>query len=144
MISMYNMKHLCKSTEKGNWVDNWDNIEGMKRARGGSWVNISHNQLGNQKARGFSEGEKKLKRSSCVLDCCCLVTKSCLTLCHPMDICPPGSSVHWIFQARILEWVAVSFFRGSSWTRDRTCVSCIGRWILGRWVPRWEPWGKLF
>ena len=37
----------------------------------------------------------------------------------------PGSSDHGIFQARILEWVAISFFRGSSWPRDRTCISCI-------------------
>ena len=46
------------------------------------------------------------------------------------DCSPPGSSVHGISQARILEWVAISFSRGSSWTRDRTHVSCIGRWIL--------------
>jgi len=39
----------------------------------------------------------------------CLVTQSCLTLCHPMDCSPPGSSVHGILQARILEWVAIPF-----------------------------------
>ena len=63
----------------------------------------------------------------------CLVTKSSLTLCDPMDCSPPGSSIHRIFQARILEWVAISFSRGSSWARDWThvcCGSCIGRWIL--------------
>ena len=42
------------------------------------------------------------------------VTQSCLTLCDPMDCSPPGSSVHGILQARILEWVALFFFRGSS------------------------------
>ena len=42
-----------------------------------------------------------------------------------MDSCPPGSSVHGIFQARILEWVAISSSRGSSQPRDRTGVSCI-------------------
>ena len=42
----------------------------------------------------------------------------------------PCSSVHGIFQARILEWVAISFSRGSSRPKDRTCVSCIGRCIL--------------
>ena len=50
-----------------------------------------------------------------------------------MDYSPPGSSVSGIFQARILEWVALSFSRGSSQSRDRTqvsCVSCIGRRIL--------------
>ena len=44
--------------------------------------------------------------------------------------CSPGSSVHGIFQARILEWVAISSSRGSSRPRDQTRVSCIGRWIL--------------
>ena len=46
--------------------------------------------------------------------CCCLVAKSCLTLCDPMDCSPPGSSIHGILQARVLEWVAISFSRGSS------------------------------
>ena len=49
------------------------------------------------------------------------VAQSCPTLCDPMDCCLPGFSVHGIFQARVLEWVAISFSRGSSWPRDRTC-----------------------
>ena len=53
------------------------------------------------------------------------VAQSCLTLGDPMDYSPPGSSVHGILQARILEWVAISFSRGSSPLRDRTRVSCI-------------------
>ena len=53
------------------------------------------------------------------------VAQSCLTLCNPMDCSPPGSSVHGILQARILEWVAISFSRESSEPRDRTQVSCI-------------------
>ena len=54
-------------------------------------------------------------------------------LCDPMDCSPPGSSVHGILQARILECVAIPFSRGSSRPRDRTlvsCISCIGKWIL--------------
>ena len=47
-----------------------------------------------------------------------------------MDCSPPGSSVHGISQARILEWVAVPFSRGSSQPRDRTHVSCIGTWFF--------------
>ena len=54
-----------------------------------------------------------------------LVAQSCLTLCDPMDYSPPGSSVHGILQARILEWVAISFSRGSSQPRDQTGISCI-------------------
>ena len=50
-----------------------------------------------------------------------------------MDCSPPGSSVHWIFQARILEWFAIPFSRGSSWPRDWIQVSC----IAGRWFTLW-------
>ena len=49
----------------------------------------------------------------------------CPTLCNPMDCSLPGSSVHGILQARILEWVAMPSSRGSSQSRDQTCVSCI-------------------
>ena len=50
---------------------------------------------------------------------------SCLTLCNPRDCSPPGSSIHGSLQARILEWVAISYSRGSSWPRDWTHVSYI-------------------
>ena len=53
------------------------------------------------------------------------VAQSCPTLCDPMDCSPPHFSVHGIFQARVLEWVAISFSRGSSRPRDQTQVSCI-------------------
>ena len=51
-----------------------------------------------------------------------------------MDCIPPGSSVYWISQTKILEWVAISFFRGSSPPRDQTRVFCIGRQILYLWA----------
>ena len=50
-----------------------------------------------------------------------LVTKSYLTLCEPMDFSPPGSSVHGLLQAKILEWVAISFSRG--WEVVVACIS---------------------
>ena len=59
--------------------------------------------------------------------------QSCPTLCDPMDYSPPGSSVHGVLQARILEWVARLSSRESCWPRDQTCVSyvlCIGSWVL--------------
>ena len=60
-----------------------------------------------------------------------LVTQLCPTLCDPMNCSPPGSSVHGILQARILEWVAISFTRGSSWPKDWTQVFCIvGRFFI--------------
>ena len=56
---------------------------------------------------------------------CVLVAQSCPTLCDPTDCSPPGSSVHGIPQARILEQVAIPFSRGSSQPRDQTQVSSI-------------------
>ena len=53
-----------------------------------------------------------------------------------MDCIPPGSSVHGISQVRILDWVAVSFSRGSSQPRDQTGVSYIGRRILYHWATK--------
>ena len=55
---------------------------------------------------------------------CVLVYQLCLTLCDPVDCSPPGSSVHGILQARILEWVAFPSSRGSSRPRNGTGVSC--------------------
>ena len=64
------------------------------------------------------------------------VPQSCLTLCDPMDCSPPGSSVHGILQARILEWVAISFSRGSSQARDQTQVSRIAGRRFNLWATR--------
>ena len=59
------------------------------------------------------------------------VTQSCPTLCNSVEYSPPGSSIHGIIQARILEWVAIPFSRGSSRPRDQTRVSHLHcRWIL--------------
>ena len=69
--------------------------------------------------------------------CYYLVTKLCLTFWSPVDCSLPGPSVHGISQIRILELVAISFSRGSSWPRDQTCISCISRWILYHWAT-WE------
>ena len=64
---------------------------------------------------------------------CAKLLQLCPTLCDPMECSLPGSSAHVISQARILEWVAISSSRGSSWPRDQTHVSyisCIGRQVL--------------
>ena len=60
----------------------------------------------------------------------CLHAQLCPTLCDPKDYGPPGSSVRGISQARMLEQVAFHFSRKSSQPGIRTCISCIGRWIL--------------
>ena len=97
------------------------------------WREIFKKYFGKQKlVLGFTLGvreSKDLKFTSRFLawpndGCVCLVARCCLTLCNPMDCNLPGSSVHGVFQARILEWVAILFSRGFSWPRDRTHVSC--------------------
>ena len=65
-----------------------------------------------------------------------LVAHSCPTLCDPMAGILPGSSVHGILQASILEWVANPFSRGSSWPRDWTRVSCTSGGFFTIWATR--------
>ena len=64
------------------------------------------------------------------------VAQSCPTLCDPKDCSLPGSSLHGILQARVLEWVAISFFRESSQPRDRTQVSRIPGRCFNLWATR--------
>ena len=81
-----------------------------------------------------------LKFTWCRIVYACSVAQLCPALCDPKDSSPPGSSVHGIFQARILEWVAISSSRGSSPPRNQThfsFISCICRQILYRWAT-WE------
>ena len=79
----------------------------------------------------------------------CLVAQSCLTLCNPVDCSLPGSSVHGVLQARILEWVPMPSSRGSSQPRDGTCSSCsscFSRWILyhcATWEAHVHPGGII-
>ena len=67
---------------------------------------------------------QNLPAVSLTLCYCCLVTHSCSALIDSVDCSPPGSSVHGVSQARVLEWVAISFSRGSSPPRDQTWVPC--------------------
>ena len=99
---------------------------------GDSWATIRHLTTGHL----FTFLRARKRWASCqTLTTSLLFAKwdTCLTLCNPMDCSLPGSSFHEILQARILEWVAIPFSRGSSWHRDQTRVSCIsynGRRIL--------------
>ena len=72
------------------------------------------------------------------------VIQSCPTLCDPVDCSPPSSSVHGTLQAGILEWVAISFSRGSSQLRDWTWVSCITGGCFTLWaitsLLKWNEW----
>ena len=91
-------------------------VHGIVQARILEWVAISFSR-GSSQPRDRTHVFYKVKESE--------VAHLCPTLCDPMDCSLPGSSIRGIFQARILEWVAISFSRGSSGPRDRTQVSCI-------------------
>ena len=69
----------------------------------------------------------------------CLVAQSYLTICDSMDYSLPHSSVCWIFQARILEWIAISFSRGSSRSRNQTQVSGITGRLFTDWTMKEAP-----
>ena len=71
-----------------------------------------------------AQGLSNMRHSVLAVNDHVLSLQSCLTLCDPMDYSPPGSSVYGISQAKILEWVAISFSRGSFWPRDGTYISC--------------------
>ena len=77
--------------------------------------------------------QMELYHTFCV---CVLVTQLCPTVCDLMDWSPPGSSVHGILQARILEWVAIPFSRGSSWPRGQTWISCTAGRFFTIWAIR--------
>ena len=94
---------------------------------------------------GVSENQGSVRNASCFSSFLhpmspCPVIQLCLTLCDPMDGSPPGSSVHRILQARILEWVTISSCRGSSQPRDWTLISWVS-WIAGEFFTA-EPPGK--
>ena len=91
---------------------------------------------------GAAESQTRLSNwTDWLTDCLWLVrvlaVQSCLTLFDPMDCSPPGSSVHAILQAKILEWVVISFSRASSWPRDLTWVFHIAGRFFTIWATRW-------
>ena len=113
-------------------------VHGILQARILEWVAISF-------SKGSSRHRNQTQVSRIASRCFNLwatreaqseVAQSCPTLWDPMDYSPPGSSVHGIFQARILEWVTISFSRESSWPRDRTRVSRIAGRHFTVWATR--------
>ena len=97
----------------------WYNIELSLSDSSLPWFKISNNPIMNiyfySKCRVWMEPILRKQKES-------EVAQSCPTLCHPVDCSPPGSSIHGVFQARILEWVSISLSRGSSQPRDWTQV----------------------
>ena len=95
------------------------------------WMIGLRSELGKAGVRG-----QKPKVEKCSFQKWSEVAQSCPTLCDPMDCRLPGSSIHGIFQARVLEWVAISFSRGSSQPRDQTQVSSTGDRRFTVWATR--------
>ena len=120
--------------------------EWMEKAMGTGRVKTLHNRpikashgLGHRERQGeelsavMKKSQVKMSQKEEVKYQVCMCAESRPTLCNPMDYSLPHSSVHGIFQATILEWVAISSSRGYSRPKDQahiSCVSCIGRWIL--------------
>ena len=112
----------------------------------GAWVSFRSGRKGSFYMSGLNSVLGKLEGESQEVKILCdfsgrnggggLVTKSCPTLCDPLDYSRPGSSVHEILQARILEWVAISFSRGSCWPRNQTHISCIAGRLFTDWAVR--------
>ena len=83
------------------------------------------------------EKTRWVKYQRCGLACCACVLSRVRLFWDPMEYSPPGSSVHRISQARILEWLSILFFRGFSWPRDQTQGPCIaGRFLRASLVPQ--------
>ena len=77
-----------------------------------------------------------IDRDNIVISYKVLVAQSCLTLCDPMGCSPPDSFVHEILQAGIVEWVAISFSRRSSFPKDQTQVSWVAGGFFAIWATR--------
>ena len=90
-------------------------------------IQLSHPLLSSSPALNLSQHQKESESD---------VTQSCLTLCDPMACSPPGSSIHGIFQARILEWIAIFFARGFFRPRDQTQVFHIAGRLFTHWARR--------
>ena len=106
----------------------------------GAWQATVHGVTKNQTPlKWLNTREEYIRPQNMEFHAHAKLLQSCLTLCDPMDCCPPGSSDHGLFQARIFEWFAISYSRGSSQPRNQTHISYISC-IVGRVVYHWAIW----
>ena len=149
-ISACNVRHpglipeSGSSPEQGNGNPLQYSCLGNSMDRGAWWATVHGVTKGQTWLRDYAQGQDSFYNVKSVsfnyvtqCCCCCLVAKSCLMLCNPMNCSPPGSSVHELSQARILELVVISFSRWSSQPRNQIHIS----WIADGFFTT-EPPGK--
>ena len=112
----------CHAFFKGIFLTQGSNPFLLSPALAGGFFTTSTTWRNLWKSLAWGKGLEYIPDGECEGE----ATQSCPTLCDPVDCSLPGSSIQGILQARILEWVAISFSRGSSRPRDRTQVSRIG------------------
>ena len=130
------LKKKCYFTFPGNWMSLFTDCRVECGRKDAAWFlridYMCHHILGNSLWELSAPWSKVWLPWGCQV-VLCSAAQLYPTLCNPMDRNPPGSSVHGVFQARMLEWVAISSSRGASPPRDQariSCVACIGRQIL--------------
>ena len=114
------------------WLSNWTEL---------NWISLEHSYLIKILVGLYQRLSLVVYRFLFLKNECVCAQLIMSTVCIPMKYRPPSFPVHGVFQARILEWVAISYSRVSSWPRDWTCdscVSCIGRWMLCATSATWE------
>ena len=127
---------------------------GLKESDTTEWLSLSlyNNKISIKKYMTRMPSRLCLLNNPCqqicvvIMGSACMHVKSlqpCLILCNPLDYNLPGSSVHGILQARILEWGAIPFSKGSSQPRNRTRVSCIVGTFFTIWAIREAPWWEV-
>ena len=129
------LPHLCVKTCPSSL--NTDLLSFHKPVWLPNWINQLHQCIQKMEICLYVYFAKQALRANVLFQrhvrVCAKLLQSCLALCDPMDHSPPGSSVHGILHARILEWVTMPSSKGSSWPRDWTwvsSVSCFGRQVL--------------